>query len=88
MPLPHFSLEPKFKLGDYREYVYVGEDMNAKEYIWDENIPIILQKNTVYKLFCKIYEENIRGTLSYLSEYYTNKPPKGEIVVVVAGKKD
>ena len=36
----------------------------------------------------KIYEENIRGTLSYLSEYYTNKPPKGEIVVVVAGKKD
>ena len=36
----------------------------------------------------KIYEENIRGTLSYLSEYYINKPPKGEIVVVVAGKKD
>jgi 16S rRNA (cytidine1402-2'-O)-methyltransferase len=36
----------------------------------------------------KIYEENIRGTLSYLSEYYTDKPPKGEIVIVVAGKKD
>ena len=36
----------------------------------------------------KIYEENIRGPLSYLSDYYTNKPPKGEIVVVVAGKKD
>jgi len=36
----------------------------------------------------KIYEENIRGSLSYLSEYYTNKPPKGEIVIVVAGKKD
>jgi 16S rRNA (cytidine1402-2'-O)-methyltransferase len=36
----------------------------------------------------KIYEENIRGTLAYLSEYYTNKPPKGEIVVIVAGKKD
>jgi len=36
----------------------------------------------------KIYEENIRGTLSYLSDYYTDKPPKGEIVVVVAGKKD
>lgn len=36
----------------------------------------------------KIYEENIRGTLSFLSEYYTNKPPKGEIVIVVAGKKD
>jgi 16S rRNA (cytidine1402-2'-O)-methyltransferase len=36
----------------------------------------------------KIFEENIKGTLSFLSEYYTNKPPKGEIVIVVAGKKD
>jgi 16S rRNA (cytidine1402-2'-O)-methyltransferase len=36
----------------------------------------------------KIFEENIRGTLSFLCEYYTNKPPKGEIVIVVAGKKD
>src|ERR1035437_397075 len=34
----------------------------------------------------KIYEENVRGTLSFLSEYYTNKTPKGEIVIVVAGK--
>jgi 16S rRNA (cytidine1402-2'-O)-methyltransferase len=36
----------------------------------------------------KIYEENIRGTLAFLSQYYTEKPPKGEIVIVVAGKKD
>lgn len=36
----------------------------------------------------KIYEENIRGSLTYLSEYYTNKPAKGEIVIVVAGKRD
>ena len=36
----------------------------------------------------KMFEENIRGTLSFLSAYYTNKPPKGEIVIVVAGKKD
>lgn len=36
----------------------------------------------------KIYEENIRGSLAYLSEYYTNKPAKGEIVIVVAGKRD
>jgi 16S rRNA (cytidine1402-2'-O)-methyltransferase len=35
----------------------------------------------------KIFEENIKGTLSFLSEHYTNKPPKGEIVIVVAGKK-
>jgi 16S rRNA (cytidine1402-2'-O)-methyltransferase len=36
----------------------------------------------------KIYEENIRGTLSFLTEYYTSNQPKGEIVVTVAGKKD
>jgi 16S rRNA (cytidine1402-2'-O)-methyltransferase len=35
-----------------------------------------------------MFEENIRGSLLFLSEYYTNKAPKGEIVIVVAGKKD
>lgn len=35
----------------------------------------------------KLFEENIRGSLSFLSEHYNNKPPKGEIVIVVAGKK-
>jgi 16S rRNA (cytidine1402-2'-O)-methyltransferase len=36
----------------------------------------------------KVFEENIRGTLFFLSEHYRNKPPKGEIVIVVAGKRD
>jgi 16S rRNA (cytidine1402-2'-O)-methyltransferase len=35
----------------------------------------------------KVYEENIRGSLSFLSEYYTKKPPRGEIVIVVEGRK-
>jgi 16S rRNA (cytidine1402-2'-O)-methyltransferase len=35
----------------------------------------------------KVHEENIRGNLSFLTEYYINKPPKGEIVIVVAGVK-
>jgi len=35
----------------------------------------------------KIYEENVRGSLSFLAGYYTDKPPKGEIVIVVSGKK-
>jgi 16S rRNA (cytidine1402-2'-O)-methyltransferase len=43
---------------------------------------------SVSRELSKIFEENIRGTLSFLSEYYTNKTPKGEIVIVVAGKKD
>lgn len=33
----------------------------------------------------KLYEENRRGTLAELAIHYTNHPPKGEIVVVVAG---
>jgi len=35
----------------------------------------------------KVYEENVRGSLLFLSEYYTAKSPKGEIVIVVAGLK-
>ena len=35
----------------------------------------------------KMYEETIRGTVAEVLEYYTQKPPKGEIVIVVSGKK-
>ena len=43
---------------------------------------------SVSRELSKMFEENVRGTLTFLSEYYTNKPPKGEIVIVVAGRKD
>lgn len=36
----------------------------------------------------KIHEENLRGTLSSLADHYRNNTPKGEIVIIVAGKKD
>ncbi len=42
---------------------------------------------SVSRELSKLYEENIRGSLTYLADYYTNKPPKGEIVIIVAGKK-
>lgn len=35
----------------------------------------------------KIHEENTRGALSEILDYYKNKPPKGEIVIIVAGKE-
>lgn len=35
----------------------------------------------------KIYEENVRGTLAELIEYYESHPIKGEIVLTVSGKK-
>jgi 16S rRNA (cytidine1402-2'-O)-methyltransferase len=44
------------------------------------------RKASVSRELSKIFEENIRGSLSFLSEYYTNKPPKGEIVIIVSGK--
>ena len=34
----------------------------------------------------KLHEENIRGSVNEVLSHYENKPPKGEIVVVVAGK--
>lgn len=35
----------------------------------------------------KLFEENIRGTAKEVLAHYQNKPPKGEIVIVVDGKK-
>ena len=46
------------------------------------------RQGCVSRELSKVFEENIRGNLLYLSEYYKSKPPKGEIVIVVSGKKD
>lgn len=42
---------------------------------------------SVSRELTKLYEETIRGTAKEVLEYYTKKPPKGEIVIVVGGKK-
>lgn len=42
---------------------------------------------SVSRELTKLFEETIRGTVKEVLEYYTNKPPKGEIVIVVAGKR-
>lgn len=41
---------------------------------------------SVSRELTKLYEETVRGTAKEVAEHYTNKPPKGEIVIVVAGK--
>ncbi|MDX1277331.1 16S rRNA (cytidine(1402)-2'-O)-methyltransferase [Oceanihabitans sediminis] len=41
---------------------------------------------SVSRELTKLYEETLRGTAKEVLEHYTNKPPKGEIVIVVAGK--
>lgn len=42
---------------------------------------------SVSRELTKLYEETIRGTTKEVLSHYTNKPPKGEIVIVVAGNK-
>jgi 16S rRNA (cytidine1402-2'-O)-methyltransferase len=41
---------------------------------------------SVSRELTKMFEETIRGTAKEVLAYYTNKPPKGEIVIVVGGK--
>jgi 16S rRNA (cytidine1402-2'-O)-methyltransferase len=36
----------------------------------------------------KVFEENYRGSLTNISEHFKKHPPKGEIVITVAGKKN
>jgi len=54
---------------------------NFAEY-FGEDRPI-----SVSRELTKLYEETIRGTVAELIQHFTNKPPKGEFVVVVGGKK-
>lgn len=43
------------------------------------------RKTSVSREISKFHEETKRGTLAGLAEYYTLHPPKGEIVLIVAG---
>jgi len=42
---------------------------------------------SVSRELTKMFEETIRGTAKEVLEYYTKKPAKGEIVIVVEGKR-
>ncbi|WP_299550895.1 16S rRNA (cytidine(1402)-2'-O)-methyltransferase [Seonamhaeicola sp.] len=42
---------------------------------------------SVSRELTKLYEETVRGTAKEVLNFYTNKPPKGEIVIVVGGRK-
>ena len=41
---------------------------------------------SVCREISKMFEESVRGTLNELVDHFTQTPPKGEIVIVVAGK--
>ena len=44
------------------------------------------RKASVSREISKIHEETRRGTLQELASWYTDNPPKGEIVLIVEGK--
>jgi 16S rRNA (cytidine1402-2'-O)-methyltransferase len=46
------------------------------------------RKASVSRELSKLFEENKRGTLRELADYFSAKPVKGEIVIVVEGNKD
>ena len=42
---------------------------------------------SVSRELTKLYEETVRGTIAEVIQHFITKPPKGEFVVVVGGKK-
>lgn len=51
------------------------------EYFGEERLISVSREIT------KLHEETIRGTVQEVLQHYTEKPPKGEIVIVVSGMK-
>jgi 16S rRNA (cytidine1402-2'-O)-methyltransferase len=45
------------------------------------------RKVSVSRELSKLHEENVRGTLKEVNEYFKNKPVKGEIVIVIGQKE-
>ena len=43
---------------------------------------------SVCREISKIHEESVRGTIEEIVAHFTQTPPKGEIVIIVAGKAD
>lgn len=41
---------------------------------------------SVSRELTKLFEDNVRGTIKEVADHFGKKPPKGEIVIVVAGK--
>ena len=54
---------------------------NFCEYFGDD------RQVSVSRELTKLYEETVRGTAKDVLGHYESKPPKGEIVIIVAGKK-
>jgi 16S rRNA (cytidine1402-2'-O)-methyltransferase len=48
----------------------------------------IERKASVSREISKLYEQTVHGSLEELIHWFTNNEPRGEFVIVVAGKED
>jgi 16S rRNA (cytidine1402-2'-O)-methyltransferase len=46
------------------------------------------RKASISREITKLHEETVRGTLATILSHFTQKPPKGEFVIVVSGKRN
>jgi len=85
------------KKGRQTRLTFLAEEIRT--IVFHESPHILLKKLTnfaeyfsadrpisVSRELTKLYEETLRGTVTEMIEHFTNKPPKGEFVVVVGGK--
>ena len=66
--------------------IYVSPHKLAKTLVEFETYFGADRQICVSRELSKMHEENVRGTVQEVSKHFEIKPPKGEIVVVVAGK--
>ncbi len=79
--LQFLSEEPRTMIFYESPHKLIKTLSNFCEYFGEER-PV-----SVSRELTKLYEETIRGSAKEVLDYYTKKPPKGEIVIVVGGKK-
>ncbi len=87
--LPYKRRQTKLKMLALEERTIVFYESPHKLLKTLEELKIYLgcdRKACVSRELTKIYEENVRGTITEIIEYFSSKPIKGEIVIVVEGK--
>ena len=91
-----FGFLPRSK-GEKEELLYKYKDINVAFYEAPSRLVKTLtelteifgnKKAAVFRELTKFYEEIKNDSLENLARYYTETPPKGEIVVIVEGKKE
>ena len=88
--LPKSKNEKEELLSKYKEINIVIYEAPSRLIKTLTELSIILEnrKAAVFRELTKIYEEIKKDSLENLIKYYTNNPPKGEIVVIIEPAKE